>query len=639
MRLYQQLVLFMLAATVLPLALLGFWLLRESERELGLRIAAGQRAQAQEAAASSGKAVLDSVEAIARSAELFDWSRTSASEVRGGLSLLYQQSPAIAAVVLLSPEGSVVEGPVYLREGEGGHPGFDPRTGLAPLAKAIPLASLQAGTKGQAALSPAYQHSLKQMAAVAVAVKLADQENSPFAVAELGLAGVDRLLANRATMDVGRIDLVDGEGRVMASSESGQVLGALESQVWSEVKGRVSGEGAQSFSLKLGEKMLVAAASVPGQLGLYTVVSLPERVALAPVRKMRRTVLGALGAALLILLGLGALFTRKLASRVGAVAEGAEAFAKGDLSRRIPITGSDELTELSETFNNMGAELETSRAKLLRWNDELTQKVDEATAELRAAQAQLVEAQKLAAVGQLGAGVAHEINNPLAGILGNTQLLLLDKAESDGDFQTLRKIEQMAKRCKEITQNLLRFSQQRDRPELRATDLNAVVRDAFSLTNNQTQGEGITLIHKLHPGALTVRGDPGHLSQVVLALLSNARTAMAKANPKQLTVTTREDGDFAVLEVKDTGKGIKDEHLPRIFEPFFTTKDVWSNVGLGLSVAYRILNEHQGRIDVQTEVGKGSTFTLRIPRPGTVVAAAKPTAPLPAPARVTGALG
>ncbi len=638
MRLYQQLVLFMLAATVLPLALLGFWLLRESERELGLRIAAEQRAQAREAAASSGKALLDSVEAIARSAEMIDWARASATEVRGGLSLLYQQSQSIAAVVLLSAQGSVVEGPVYLREGEGGHPGFDPRAGLAPLAKAIPLASLQAGTKGQAALSPAYRHSLGKMAAVAVAVKLSDTEDSPFAVGELGLGTVDRLLANRATMDVGRIDLVDGEGRVMASSESGGVLGSLEPEIWTEVKSRVEGERPESFGVKLQERLLVAAASVPGQLGLYTVVSLPERVAQAPVRRMRRTVLGALGGALLVLLVLGALFTRKLAARVAAVSDGAEAFAKGDLSRRIPVTGSDELTELSETFNNMGAELETSRAKLLRWNDELTQKVDEATSDLRAAQAQLVEAQKLAAVGQLGAGVAHEINNPLAGILGNTQLLLLDRNESDGDFQTLRKIEQMAKRCKEITQNLLRFSQQRDRPELRSTDLNAVVRDAFSLTNSQTQGDGITLIPQLAPGALMVRGDPGHLSQVVLALLSNARTAMAKSNPKQLTVTTREEGGHAVVEVRDTGKGIKPEHLPRIFEPFFTTKDVWSNVGLGLSVAYRILNEHQGKIDVATEVGKGTTFTLQLPRPGTVPAGKQPPPPS-RPPPTTGALG
>src|SRR5687768_9148851 len=118
MRLYQQLILFMLAATVLPLALLGFWLLRESERALATRIAGEQRAHAQAAAETAGKALLDTVDAIARSAEMFDWSRTSASEVRGGLSLLYQQSNAVSAVVMLSSQGAVVEGPIYLKDEE-----------------------------------------------------------------------------------------------------------------------------------------------------------------------------------------------------------------------------------------------------------------------------------------------------------------------------------------------------------------------------------------------------------------------------------------------------------------------------------------------------------------------------------------
>ncbi|HZN93559.1 MAG TPA: ATP-binding protein, partial [Myxococcales bacterium] len=329
---------------------------------------------------------------------------------------------------------------------------------------------------------------------------------------------------------------------------------------------------------------------------------------------MRRTVLLSVGGSLAVLLLLGGLFTRRMNRRIGAVVQGAEKFSQGDLTARIPATGSDELTDLSETFNRMGGELEAARAKLVRWNDELRQRVEEAVADLREAQDQLVESQKMAAIGQLGAGVAHEINNPLAGILGNTQLLMLDRAESDPDFDTLKKIEQMAKRCKDITQNLLRFSQSRDKGELRPMDLNAVVRDAFSLSDNQTKGEGIAVVVKLQPGPLMVQGDPGHLSQVVLAMMQNARTAMMKSQVKELRISTRAETHNAVVEVADTGKGIAPEHLPRIYDPFFTTKDVWTNVGLGLSVAYRVISEHRGRIDVATEVGRGSTFTVRIPR-------------------------
>jgi C4-dicarboxylate-specific signal transduction histidine kinase len=264
----------------------------------------------------------------------------------------------------------------------------------------------------------------------------------------------------------------------------------------------------------------------------------------------------------------------------------------------------------------MGSELESARSRLLRWNDDLKVRVEEATAELRTAQAQLLEAQKLAAVGQLGAGVAHEINNPLAGILGNTQLLLLDRTEGDADFDALRKIEQSAKRCKEITQNLLRFSQQRDKPALRRVELNAVVRDALSLTENQIKGESITLSTQLDasPTPTQVKADPGHLSQVVLALLSNARTAMLKTDTKTLSLRTGERDGRGFIEVEDTGKGIAPEHLPRIFEPFFTTKDVWSNVGLGLSVAWRVVSEAGGTIEVRTEPGKGSCFTVWLPK-------------------------
>jgi len=174
----------------------------------------------------------------------------------------------------------------------------------------------------------------------------------------------------------------------------------------------------------------------------------------------------------------------------------------------------------------------------------------------------------------------------------------------------LRKIEQSAKRCKEITQNLLRFSQQRAQADLRAVDLNSVVKDALALTENQMKGEGITLVTELADQPVRVKADPGHSSQVVLALVSNARTAMLKSPKKVLTVRTGERDGRGFLEVEDSGKGIAPEHLNRIFEPFFTTKDVWSNVGLGLSVAYRVVSEAGGTIDVKTEVGKGSCFTV-----------------------------
>jgi C4-dicarboxylate-specific signal transduction histidine kinase len=612
MRLYQQLILFMLAATVLPLAVVGFLLLSRAEAELASRIDSEQRALAAATAEAVSSQLMETVEALARSAELIEWEALSPEEVRGGLNLLYGQSSSVSAVLQLDAEGRPLGVPVFQADGEGGHPGFDPAT-VPGLTQAVPVQPLRRGSKGQAAMGRVYAHTRSGRAAVAVAVKLGDGEDASYALAEVVFTDLEDLLARRAEGHPGRIDLVDTSGRVLASSLADRRLKPLEPALVERLAaGRepVRTLRVESASLR------VSTASVSGALGFDVVVAVDEVVALAPVRAMRRTVLLSIGGALAVLLGVGALFTRRLNRRLAEVVAGAEAFSRGELERRVRVEGGDELSELASTFNRMGSELESARSRLLRWNDDLKVRVEEATAELRTAQAQLLEAQKLAAVGQLGAGVAHEINNPLAGILGNTQLLLLDRTEGDADFDALRKIEQSAKRCKEITQNLLRFSQQRDKPALRRVELNAVVRDALSLTENQIKGESITLSTQLDasPTPTQVKADPGHLSQVVLALLSNARTAMLKTDTKTLSLRTGERDGRGFIEVEDTGKGIAPEHLPRIFEPFFTTKDVWSNVGLGLSVAWRVVSEAGGTIEVRTEPGKGSCFTVWLPK-------------------------
>ncbi len=614
MRLYQQLVLFMLAATVLPLAAVGFLLLSRAEAELAARIDAEQRAQASAAAEAVGAAMMEVVEALARSAELIDWQAASDAETLGALRLLYGQSPAVSAVLKLDAEGQPLGSPVFRQTALDGHPAFAPES-LERLVRSMPVQTLRGGGKGQAALGSAYVHSEDGHAAVAVAVKLADGERAPFAVAEVALHPLEAVLRRRAGDGLGRIDLVDDERRVLASTVPARRGQALAPELSAHLLPPAVplAEAVRSFRVEAPTRR-VSAARVPNGMRFDVVVEVDEATALAPVHAMRRTVLLSIGGTFLVLLGLGALYTRRLNLRLAEVVRGAEAYGRGELDKRVQVTGQDELSELASTFNRMGEELEAARGRLLRWNDDLRVRVEEATAELKAAQAQLVEAQKLAAVGQLGAGVAHEINNPLAGILGNVQLLMLDRGSADPDLETLRKIEHSAKRCKEITQNLLRFSQQRERAELRPVDLNAVVRDALSLTEHQLRGEGIVLASELGDGISRVRADPGHLSQVVLALVSNARTAMMKSPRKQLTLRTGEADGVGYLEVEDTGKGIAPHIRPRIFEPFFTTKDVWSNVGLGLSVAWRMVTEAGGRIEVRSEVEQGSCFTVKLPK-------------------------
>jgi len=583
-RLSQKLVLFVLAAAIAPLSLGGFWLLRSAEVELAARLEREQRALAAAAAEAAGTQVSGALDGLAQAATLIDWQKASADEAQGGLRLLAGQSALLVAAALVDPPRAE---PVPMLAGLDGRPSVV--TTREQLTAPLPLATLAAyGEKGLVALGPMQDSPGGPWLPAAIQVGPKDPQ-SPMLALALTLAPLDEWLVAHAS-PLTTLEIVDGDGRVVASSAWHQKVKQASAERLEALR------AGQALSIRGTEQ--VATAPVPGRLGLSALVSVPLSEARAPVLALRRSVLAGLGivAALLVVVALG--FVRALTRRLEAVAAVARDFGKGELSKRVEVEGADELAELAETFNAMGAELEVSRAKLLRWNDELKQKVEEALADLKAAQAQLLETQKLAAIGQLGAGVAHEINNPLVGILGNAQLLLMDHPEGDADFSLLKQIEDGARRCREITQNLLRFSQTKGEVTLAPIDLVPVVR-------------------QLPAEPVRVDGDAEQLKQVLAQLCNNARTAMAASPQKVLTVSVRAVDGGAVLEVTDTGKGIAPEHLARVFEPFFTTKDVWSNIGLGLSVVYRVVDEHQGTISVASPPGAGARFTITLKAAGT----------------------
>ncbi|MFT3707544.1 MAG: ATP-binding protein [Archangium sp.] len=601
LKLSQKLLLFVLAAAVIPLSVTGFWLLREAERELGARLEREQRALATAAAEATGTQLTTSLDSLAQSATLIDWSRVSKEEAAGGLQLLTSQSPVVVAATVVDPARKDFSPMIDAVDGR-------PKLGIGreTLSTALPLATLAIyGDRGQIALGAAQDSQAGPWMPAAVQVGPRG-EGAPMVVLALTLSVLDRWLVEHApTMST--LEIVDAEGRVIASSQWHGKLGTLEASRLAAVK------AGHPFATSGTEQ--VALEKVPGRLGLVAVTSIPLEVATEPVRALRRSVLGGMLGTVALLVIVSLFFTRWLASRLEKVATVADAFGRGELSRRVELDGGDELATLAKTFNSMGGELETARAKLLRWNDELKQRVDEATAELRAAQAQLLEAQKLAAIGQLGAGVAHEINNPLVGILGNAQLLLMDHKEGDDDFSLLKQIEESAQRCREITQQLLRFSQKRGEVSLVAIDLRTVVNRSMSLERDRSPG--VTIEVSMPDAPVRVDGDAEQLEQVLSQLCANARTAMTHSETKKLSLavaTTPEGG--ATLTLTDTGKGILPDNLSRIFEPFFTTKDVWTNIGLGLAVAYRVMQEHQGRIDVKSEPGKGAAFTLTLKAAG-----------------------
>jgi two-component system NtrC family sensor kinase len=222
----------------------------------------------------------------------------------------------------------------------------------------------------------------------------------------------------------------------------------------------------------------------------------------------------------------------------------------------------------------------------------------------------LVQADKLSSIGLLAAGVAHEVNTPLAVISTYAQMLAKQVSGDDHKSKLLEKIAKQTFRASEIVNSLLNFS--RTSPtEFVEIDLNRVIRETVSLVDHQFQKSGVTIRLSLNEDLPSVRGNSGKLQQVFLNLFINARDAMPAGGV--LAITTRTDGATARVDVDDTGQGISPEHLARIYDPFFTTKGAKKGTGLGLSVSYGIVQEHKGTIEADSIVGRGTKFRLEFP--------------------------
>ncbi len=301
--------------------------------------------------------------------------------------------------------------------------------------------------------------------------------------------------------------------------------------------------------------------------------------------------------------------------------------SRGDLNQRVPVDQQDEIGQLARTFNKMIESLKLSRDEIEMYNRTLEEKIIQGTLKLEEAQAQLVQSEKMSAIGQLAAGVAHELNNPLGGILGYAQFTLekMKKSAGEGEpskeqttyIRYLTDIETQARRCKAIVQNLLRFSRSSRTTDFEATDCNQVLRDTITFVEHQLHMNQIDLEVDLDEDLPPVPGNPGQLQQVFTNLIINAMHASPPES--RIVVSSRfspalgEFGGTVELAVHDRGSGISPENVNKIFEPFFTTKEVGKGTGLGLSVSYGIIKDHGGEIKVDSEPGEYTTFTVILP--------------------------
>jgi len=314
-------------------------------------------------------------------------------------------------------------------------------------------------------------------------------------------------------------------------------------------------------------------------------------------------------------------FTRRFLSRpIAQLIEGTKTISQMELDKPLNIgDSSEELDELARSFDVMRERLRTALGEINQFTQNLETKVEERTQQLKAAQKKLMQSDRLASLGQLSASVAHEINNPVSGVL-NLSMLMQRMLKPDGvppnrieEFRKyLSQVTNETARVGRIVSDLLAFSR-RSKPQRTPGDLNRVVKTTLSLVEHKMKLSNVALESHLCENLPAILCDPSQLQQVVLNLVLNAAEATQSKPERHVEVSTEAAGDMVLLHVSDNGEGIPPENLARLFDPFFTTKSEGKGVGLGLAVSYGIVEAHGGDIEVKSTVGAGTTFTVSLP--------------------------
>jgi two-component system NtrC family sensor kinase len=292
------------------------------------------------------------------------------------------------------------------------------------------------------------------------------------------------------------------------------------------------------------------------------------------------------------------LLSRRISIPIMKLATASREISSGNLMTTVDATSNDELGDLTESFNTMASSLRERDTQLKEFT-----------------KSKIMESERLALVGQLAANVAHELNNPLQGIVTYSHLML-EKLPDDGESEkiasSIQRIVTQANRCRDIIRGLLDFSRQR-KPDATICSINSILQECLTLVENQATFQNIKFIENYEQELPMIIVDPSQMQQVFLNMIINAAEAMEDGGELTIQTSLLSANDFIAIEISDTGYGIPDEYFNKLFDPFFTTKEVGHGTGLGLAISYGIVKEHNGRIEVESTVGEGSTFTIHLP--------------------------
>jgi two-component system NtrC family sensor kinase len=532
------------------------------------------------------------------------WAELSQAEVNGAVWLAYRQLDDIAAASLLDANGDGI-GPSAFVEPTSGHEDFrnHPTVTLEDLkafAGQIPLAKAQ---NEKSAVGEIFAGAGRSGPMLPLAFRVSGPNNWVFAAA-LSLRGVCEQLEGLGSKDVS-VYLVDPSGRTVC----GPAAPPARAGSTAEVPGKGQGVAVRFEDPVRGELLASVAQT---SRGWRVIVEQPARSAFASSRQLLTQTLFWLALGLLISVVAGLFLAQSINRPVRRLLDAALELAKGRFDRPVEIDSRDELGQLSEAFNQMVAEIRRRDSEIRAWNETLQARVDERTRELRDAQDQLLQSQKIAAVTGLAAGIAHEINNPLAGVIGLTQVLLNRLREDSKNMPLLADVEKEALRIKGIVSTLVTLGQ--DCAGGHSTlNVNEVIDAALAVVQSEKAGASIEVVRLYEPDLPPVLGNRAQLQQVFLHIMNNARQAMSHRGGSLTVSTSIVDGKLIKIAMKDTGRGISPDHLDLIFEPFFTTKENWTGEGLGLTVAFKLVEQHQGKLKADSELGRGTTMTITLP--------------------------
>jgi len=628
-KLRYKLTLLALAVSALPVALAGYQSLHIGQRVLREALEQNELTVAKQVAGYASSHVENMLSMLRVDARILDLTRSAQNEppspqaLNQVLWLVYHQNDDFCAVAMFDEHGALIGKPASLEdpsryESLKNHEPMRP-TDVEGVGLMAPLGAALSSGQG---IGPIFLGGPLRLPHVVLAVAFDPSYGGGKRIlaAEVSLKRLAHYVASLSTRDVD-VKLLDGRGRLFAAG-SVQRIDKLEPQ---RLPGAREGELPPTEIVAEyvnGNRHLIGAYAPVSPWGLGAVVDRTVSDALKPVE----TIVGAtflwIGVSIIVAFMGAFLLARRVSDRVAALAAGSKQIAAGNLETRIAQDGRDELASLATSFNQMASSLDAARKKItqqtneiMAWNQTLEKRVEEKTAELRQAQDLLLRSRSLSALGELGAGVAHEINNPLTGALGIVQLLLADLPGGHPALPLLQDLEREALRIRKIVQNMLRLAQRQSGTDSTAVELSRALDDAIELCGpSELSGAGIEVIRKYEP-APPVRASATQLEEAFIQLIQNARNAMMGHRGGKLTLEIKAiESKLVRVTVSDTGAGISAENLPRIFDPFFTTKaSDRSGSGLGLSFVHRIIEDNGGTIQVESTPGAGTKFVLTFP--------------------------